>query len=313
MAVGALPVVRAVDLAHEAPENRWLIRGLWARGAQGIVGGSPKLGKSWLGLDMAVSVASGSDCLGHFEVVEPGRALVYLAEDAEPAVRGRIEAICLHRGLDLGALDLHVITAPVLRLDREDDRLRLARTLELLRPRLLILDPLVRLHRLDENSAQEVSGLLGTLTELGRCHEVAIVLVHHAAKKHRSRPGQALRGSSDLHAWGCSNAYLAQGRDGLLLTLEHREAPAPDPVRLELISRPNGTATHLQVVDGRGRAEASLAERILATLGEGGTPMPRKELRENLRVNNGRLGEALNRLERAGTLERGAKGWTLAR
>jgi hypothetical protein len=61
-----------------------------------------------------------------------------------------------HRGLDLAHVDIHVITAPVLRLDRGADRARLLETTKRLRPRLLLLDPLVRLHGIDENHAGEV-------------------------------------------------------------------------------------------------------------------------------------------------------------
>jgi len=244
-----LPVVRAADLARQTPDERWLIRDMWSLAAQGVVGGAPKSCKSWLGLDMAVSVASGTDCLGRFAVEQPGPSLVYLAEDAEPAVRTRIEAICLHRGLPLDRLDLHVITSPVLRLDRPADQQRLEETVRRHQPRLLVLDPLVRLHQVDENSAQEISRLLGALTALSRRHEVAIIVVHLSAKKHRSRPGQALRGSSDLHAWGASNAYLSRTKAGLRLTLEHREARPPDPMPLKLVRPDDGTATHLAVVD----------------------------------------------------------------
>jgi len=198
----------------------------------------------------------------------------------------------------------------VLRLDQAGDRQRLEQTLQALRPKLLLLDPLVRLHRLDENSAQEVSGLLGYLTEVGRRFEVAVVLVHHASKKHRSRPGQSLRGSSDLHAWGASNAYLAQHKDGLVLTLEHRAAPAPDPLRLSLVSRPDGTATHLEL-DGAARSsgEPSLTQRVLAAVADG--PQHRRHLRERLRVNNAHLGDVLVRLEASGRLARSSEGWRL--
>src|SRR5204862_15615 len=69
------------------------------------------------------------------------------------------------------------------------------------RPRLLLLDPLVRLHQLDENSSQEVSNLLGYLRALQREHDLAVALVHHTSKRAHARHGQALRGSGDLHAW----------------------------------------------------------------------------------------------------------------
>ena len=48
----------------------------------------PKACKSWLGLEMAVSVASATPCLGTFPVREPGGVLIYLAEDSLEAVGG---------------------------------------------------------------------------------------------------------------------------------------------------------------------------------------------------------------------------------
>ena len=237
-----LPICRANELAVQTAETTWLIQSLWGHAAVGIIGGAPKCCKSWLGIDMAVSVASGTPCLGHFPVQKPGPTLVYLAEDALPVVRARIEALCAHRRLDIRRLDLFAITASSLRLDLAGDQKRLHATLASLRPRLVLLDPLVRLHRLDENSAADISNLLGFVREMQRVHDTAMVLVHHASKKHHAQPGQALRGSSDLHAFGDSNAYLARNGDRLLLTLEHRAAKPPEPLEMALQSQPDGSA-----------------------------------------------------------------------
>lgn len=309
-----LPVLRAADIEVQSSEEHWLIEGLWAREAIGIIGGAPKLGKSWLGLDMAVSVASGLPALGHFPVTDPGRALVYLAEDSLPQVRSRIEGICRHRGLDIGSLDLHVITSPTLRIDLAADQELLSATLESLRPRLLILDPLVRLHHLDENSSAEISKLLGFIRSLQRRFEAAIVLVHHASKRARAQPGQSLRGSSDLHAIGDSNAYLARTGERLMLTLEHRSASPPDPMEIELVVDEAIGSAHLRVCD-RGAAlasrERSLVDGVVDALGQEGRPMPRTELRAALRVNNARLGTALEQLSSEGRIERADEGWAL--
>ena len=105
-----------------------------------------------MGIDFAVSVASRTPCLDHFDVEAQGPALVYLAEDALHSVRDRIAQLCAHRGLALSALDLHVITAPSLRLDRTRDQHALDATLSALQPKLLLLDPLIRLHSLDERA-----------------------------------------------------------------------------------------------------------------------------------------------------------------
>jgi hypothetical protein len=177
---GLLPFRPAHALIAVAEDRRWLIDGLWAAEAVGIVGGEPKCCKSFLALDMAVAVASGAPCLGRFAPVEPAGVLLFAAEDALHVVRRRLEGIAFGAGTTLDALDIQVITAPTLRLDLVEDRQRLAETVEHPRPRLLILDLFVRLHRIDENVSGEVAPLLAYLRELQRRHAVAVavVLVH---------------------------------------------------------------------------------------------------------------------------------------
>jgi RecA-family ATPase len=79
-------------------------------------------------------------------------------------------------------LDIQVITAPTLRLDLAADRVALQEAVARLQPRLLILDPFVRLHRIDENASGEVAPLLAYLRELQRKHSLAVLVVHHAKK-----------------------------------------------------------------------------------------------------------------------------------
>ena len=309
-----LPMQRAAELEVQSPEQTWLIQDLWGLAAVGIIGGAPKSCKSFLGLDMALSVASATPCLGRFPVQAQGPALVFLAEESLPAVRARLEGLCAHRHLDIRGLNLYVITAPSLRLDQGRDQQLLETMLERLKPRMLLLDPLVRLHRLDENSAADISRLLGFLRDLQRAYDTAIVLVHHASKKHRAQPGQALRGSSDLHAFGDSNAYLARQHKHLVLTCEHRAARAPDPLTLELVSTDQGHQAHLEVRSGIAPdPSGSLAKRALLVLQNTLSPISRKALRDTLRVNNQRLGEALETLRRQGTVVHTDSGWMAVR
>jgi hypothetical protein len=77
---------------------------------------------------MALSVATGAASVDEYAVPELGPVLVYLAEDALPVVRERIGGMVKHRGLDLTQVKIHVITVPVLRLDRDPDRTRLLET-----------------------------------------------------------------------------------------------------------------------------------------------------------------------------------------
>ena len=180
--MSGLPVSQAYRLADRAEEQRWLVTGLWSEQAVGIVGGEPKCCKSFLALDLAVAVASGTACLRRFPVARPGRVLLYAAEDALHVVRRRLEGICAAAGCELKDLDVHVITTATLRIDQAADRERLEHTIAQLKPRLLILDPFVRLHRIDENTSGEVAPLLAYLRTLQRQHQLAVLVVHHARK-----------------------------------------------------------------------------------------------------------------------------------
>lgn len=314
-----LPFVRAADLADSAAERPWLVESLWAHSAVGIVGGAPKCCKSWLALDMALSVSSGTPCLGAFAVPEPGGALIYMAEDATATVRQRLDGLCRQRRVDLGAVPLDVITAASVRLDLGRDQQRLAATVRRVRPRLLVLDPFVRLQRIDENDARQVSAVLAYLRDLERQYDLAVVLVHHARKNHQGvgQDGQSLRGSGDLHAWGDSNLYLRRQHDHLMLTVEHRASPALAPCTLALVSDDEGEATHLTLLHP-GSATTSATERedldarLLDAVARVDTPVSRTQLRETLHVRNERLGEALSRLAAKGLLARSGDRWLRA-
>ena len=309
-----LPVQPAHTLAIQPPEHRWLIEDLWAAEAVGIVGGEPKCCKSFLALELAVAVASGAPCLRHFAVPQPGRVLLYAAEDALHVVRDRLQGICAAAGCRLADLDVQVITAPTLRLDSPADRAALERTVAQLAPRLLILDPFVRLHRIDENASGEVAPLLAYLRELQRRHALAVLLVHHARKSAAGmRAGQALRGSSEFHAWGDSNLYLRRSADALSLTIEHRAAPSPPSLTLELQARGEALALHLaQPPRQAPPPPSSVDERITAALHDAAQPLPINELRSRCRVRNATLYQRLAALTRAGQVLRTPEGYQLA-
>lgn len=313
-----LPTRPVQQLERRPPEHRWLIESLWAAQAVGIVGGEPKCCKSFLALDLALAVASGAPCLRRFPPAQTGRVLLYAAEDALHVVRQRLHGLALAAGVDFAALDIEVITAPSLRLDLPADQERLRATVEMLRPTLLVLDPFVRLHRIDENVAADVAPVLAALRDLQRHYACAVLLVHHARKgAAHLRAGQALRGSSELHAWGDSNLYLRRHGPSLRLTIEHRAAPGHDGLGLEL--RAAGDALALHLVDAADRADTraeppvvSRPEHVAQILATLAAPIPRRELRRVCRMRDTILGDALGQLLSAGRVVKSSAGYQLA-
>jgi len=312
--VNPLPVQRAHELDSSSPQTRWLIEGLWADEAVGIVGGEPKCCKSFLVLDMAVAVASDSPCLRHFPVPRKGRVLLYAAEDALHVVRARLEGICSHLELDLAALDIRVITAPSLWLDSELDQNRLVETLDLLKPRLLLLDPFVRLHRIDENLSSDVAAILGYLRQLQRRFHVAVVLVHHARKAARHlRAGQALRGSSEFHAWGDSNLYLRRRDEHLSLTIEHRAAPGKADLPVVLQGTEDRLALCLaQQPPTPVPPRTSAEDQILTVLARTDVPVGFSALHRQCRIRTETFCKLLVQMQAQGMVLKTQDGYTLA-
>jgi RecA-family ATPase len=313
-----LPTMLAHRLAEQPRARRWLIDELWADEAVGIVGGEPKCCKSFLALDMAVAVAGGVPCLRRFAPAQTGPVLLFAAEDALHVVRQRLAGIARAAGIALADLDIHVITAPSVRLDVELDRAALTDTVAELRPKLLVLDPFVRLHRIDENLSGEVAPLLAYLRELQRRFHAAVVLVHHARKGGaKMRAGQALRGSSEFHAWGDSNLYLRRHGDQLALAVEHRAAASITTVSLQLAI--DGDTVALAATERAAAAApptaapATLAETIEAQLARAAAPLTATALRKLCHVRNASLIAALTELAAAGRVRKDPSGYVISR
>jgi len=306
--------LRVLQVADVPPEpegqSHWLVEHLWAHQAVGVLGGSPKCCKTYLALELALAVATGTPCLGRFPVADPGPVLLFAAEDAPVNIRARLRDLAQARRVDFDTLPVFLILSDQLRLDLKPDLARLVHAIHTQQPRLLILDPFVRMHRLQENSAQEISGLLADLRALQRRFGLAVLLVHHTRKTNGQASGQDLRGSGDLHAWGDTNLYLHRRQDLLRLTVEHRAAAAPEPVDLALHGQ---EPAHLVInhTPTQPRHRDPLDQQILAALHSQPSPLTQAQLRDLLRVRNQALTAALHQLRDAGRIARSSDGWHL--
>jgi hypothetical protein len=110
--------------------------------------------------------------------------------------------------------------------------------------------------------------------------------------------------------FGSQGSYLRRTREHLVLSSEHRAAPASAPVYLDLVAT-NAETTHLEVIaELREEKRHGLEEQVLDLLPQG-TVLTRAKLRDSLAVQNERLGVALASLERAGRHCRTPVGWQL--
>ena len=305
-----LPFLRVVDVEPRPNEQTWLIENLWLTNGVGILGGQAKVCKTYLAAELSVAIATGMPALGHYQTHFSGSVLFYGAEDSLPALRERFEGLAVTYGFDLQKLDVYLIDSPVLRLDKDEDLQRLRAVIDKCQPRMLVLDPFVRLvGKIDENSSSDVSAVLGSLRAIQRDHNVAVMLVHHARKSPAAHPFQAYRGSSDFGAWSDSNLFLARNSEQLVLSVEHRSAPSPEPITLKFEIEPAPHLTPINASHTKPSRPDPLGNQINQILEDTGRALATVELRERVRRRKIDVVKALEQLRKDDVIIRTSNGW----
>ena len=166
---------------------------------------------------------------------------------------------------------------------------------------------------MDENDATQIAALLSFLRELQRKFQLAVMLVHHARKDSQSsRPGQALRGSSELHGWGDSNLYMRRKGSQLTLSTEHRAAASQDHIPLQLTE--SGSVVALNVVNRSSvqpDAPPTPTERVRQALAQVQTPIPVQQLQKLCGIRTAKVCSALAELCNSGEVVHDACGYQL--
>jgi hypothetical protein len=204
--------------------------------AQGIlfVGGEPKVGKSLLVANLALSLAAGSDRLG-FPVPAPRRVLVCQFELPIPQFVSRLAT--MRRPMGNGAdQNLFVDTRATGHLLSAPQGLQhFLAAAQAASAEIIVLDPLYSTHDQDENDTRSMAALCQSLLRLREASHAALIVVHHVRKSiGRHEIGSAFRGSSALHAVGDSYLLLTRPSpqfNTIELRFQFRYA-APQPPRL---------------------------------------------------------------------------------
>jgi len=157
----------------EFPEPTWVINEILPTG-EAFLSGRPKLGKSWLGLQMAKSVATGSTCLEYN--TERGEVL-YLALEDQPR---RIQSRCKKQGIPDNA-PINFLTR--FKTFHQGGITDLFTYLEQDRYRLVVVDTLSRfLGKSDQQDLSEMTSVIGELQTMAQKKGVGLLLIDHHRK-----------------------------------------------------------------------------------------------------------------------------------
>lgn len=200
-----------------------------------VAGGSPKIGKTTLGLQLAL----------------PYRSLCVIEEGGLPGLRHRL--VRQAAALGLAEPDTHLLHRSGLHLDRPADVKRLRGIVAEIRPQLILADPLNLMHSGKENEAGDMRQALEPLRGIAFDFECAALLIHHVSKPSRERMGgtfDTLRGSGAIRSLTEANAILSVHSGIHKLEIEYRDYEpltrwwrfAPDTLTFTETDAPAGAA-----------------------------------------------------------------------
>lgn len=298
--------VRAPALAGQdfAPVN-WIVEGLIPEGLT-LLAGKPKLGKSWLMLDVAVAVAGGGRVLGRD--CRQGEVLYAALEDNPRRLGHRLRQLAPKADAPHG---LH-LTTEIERLedgglDDLRDWIAAAET-----PRLVIIDVFAKVRRVragNENLYDADYAATASLKALADETGVAVVVVHHTRKQAaEDDPLDAVSGSTGLTASTDTNLVLTRDAEGVTLYVRGR-----DVEEAELAVRFDAEACRWEALGQAGRARMSDERKaVLEALAGADGPRGPSEIALANGLDPINVRQLMHRMAKAGEIGKAGRGLYLA-
>ena len=216
------------------PDPEWLIDEIIPSTSLAQLYGKSSVGKTFIALDVGLSVAAGIEWLGTHEVTQG--PVVYVAAEGHRGMKTRVGAWLQYHGREVGDLEDFRLIGEALPLANPDDVGALIQQVGETFPdrdlALVVLDTQARCTAgLDENSAKEMGLALEAADRLKRSTGATVLLLHHTGYE-----GDHARGSTAVHAALDSQVSLHGPKKALILACtKQKDWEEFDPIRIALI------------------------------------------------------------------------------
>lgn len=180
----------------------------------------PESYKTWILLDLAVSVSAGVPFLGSYQVNSTGPTLIIQQEDSHSGLTDRL-ALIVEQKLGLNAkiegdswqvpsmpdLPIYVHPSRMLRFDNKKVIEELEKQIEIIRPKVIMIDPLYSTTSSTDNYMSDLANQMMVLKAWRDKYGCSFVIAHHSKKN--LDPDSTAREDS----WGSQflNAFLEAG------------------------------------------------------------------------------------------------------
>ena len=236
----------------------WLVEDAWVDRSVGFVSGRSKSYKTWLALDLALSLVSGSPFLGRYPIRRTGPVLLIQEEDPSSVLQERLRLIAKAKGMlphvtearsdfiriEYPDYPLHIINLQSFSLGSTEKVAQVRKLIAELNPVMVILDPLIVMlgQGIDEYKANEVSAVLQSVKMWREEFGCSVLIVHHWNKgkaEEGERFAQHMYGSFAFHAWLESALHvmpvIEEGQeriDTVVVEREFKAAPSGRSLKL---------------------------------------------------------------------------------
>lgn len=294
----SLPRPMSELLAHRFKPQEYLVDRLLAKGHLGSLGGRPKSGKSWIGLQLAMSIDTGTEFLGR-ETLK-SKVLYYALEDGDRRVQARAKALGWQPqnaavlftipNLDDGQGGYGPGVEEIARYLADFD--------------LIIIDTLIAAMsgKTDERDNSAMGRLINDLARLAHRSDKAILIVHHTGKAANPddifatlRGASAIRGAYDV-------GLILERKPGEREAILHTESRDLDVRNMTLRQADNG-AGWKYVGDAHELEKIRAGRKVLDAMLENdasGEGLTAKQLAEIRKVSEATIHNQLKRLEADG-------------
>ena len=268
----SLKIMNRKQLA-ERPMKKWLIDQWLPEGSLACMYGPPSSGKTFMALDMGMSIQN--NLMWHGHEVMPGK-VVFMAGEGVDGLKSRIAAWEIAHGFSSLDAEFHV-TGDVVNLlhHHTSDRL-LSSFKESGEPGLVIFDTLNRyMVGGNENEASSMSDVFRTLREIIDETGTSILLIHHTGKD-----GRTERGSNSLRA--TCDVMLAVKKKLVLKVDKQRDAAVTSPIHFEMEEHGDSlvpVSTGQQSTPNISHGQLNILNQLKSSVLTNG--MTNKELRDN--------------------------------
>ena len=212
---GAAPEIYTVDSLRTAnfPALKQICGDIIVEGLT-LLAAKPKIGKTWLALDIAVAVASGGYCLGDIKC-EQGGVLFLALEDNKRRMQRRLTKLL---GINRAEWPPFACAHDWPRADHGGlDHIR-GWIAQAVRPRLVIVDVLARFRRMvgpgKQQSYEADYEAIAALQKIASDTGIAIVVIHHTRKGEADDPIDAVSGTLGLAGAADAVLVIARNNDG---------------------------------------------------------------------------------------------------